>query len=308
MLVSEALTAKGIDKELLGKVQAREFWRSQVPEIYQPPLMVIEERDRLYSGLWESGFLAYTNEFVGIKVQSDEEAELKYFHSWFTSNNDILRSCLHLCGGRMLVARATATQKKDIMNLPYPDNGNFDLVPWEKELLEDIRDYMADYVRIGQNSELLKNKTSEEDLQHYSQTFLRLMNKTYPNLKKCKERQNNDFRLIAFSFAGDDNSLSELDDSNWLETLSSLIGEKKNNILRTQRIIKQLNPDLPKFLTVNAHNIELDENDLCWNKYEHINTIEYDEKSRKYHGKSLHPRKTEPDITIHHLWVNMIVP
>ncbi|WP_461255671.1 hypothetical protein [Treponema sp. R80B11-R83G3] len=48
-----------------------------------------------------------------------------------------------------------------------------------------------------------------------------------------------------------------------------------------------------------------DENDLCWNKCEHINTIEYDGKSNKYHGKSLHPRKTEPDITIHHLWINM---
>jgi hypothetical protein len=49
-----------------------------------------------------------------------------------------------------------------------------------------------------------------------------------------------------------------------------------------------------------------DENGLCWNECEHINTIEYDEKNNKYHGKSLHPRKTKPDITIHHLWVNML--
>jgi len=50
-----------------------------------------------------------------------------------------------------------------------------------------------------------------------------------------------------------------------------------------------------------------DENGLCWSKCEHINTIEYDEKNNKYHGKSLHPRKTKSDITIHHLWVNMNV-
>jgi len=50
-----------------------------------------------------------------------------------------------------------------------------------------------------------------------------------------------------------------------------------------------------------------DENGLCWNKCEHINTLEYDEKNNKYHGKSLHPRKTKPDITIHHLWINMNV-
>jgi type I restriction-modification system DNA methylase subunit len=245
LLVPEALTAKGINYKLLDRVQSSEFERPRTPEIYQAPLMVIEERDTLYSGLWESGFLAYTKEFIGIKVKPDEDAELKYFYSWFTNNNDILCSCLHLCGGRMLVARATATQKEDIMKLPYPDNGIFDLVPWEKELLDDIRNYMAEYVRIGQNSELLKNEASEEDLQHYSQTFLRLMNKTYPNLKKCKERQNNDFRLIAFSFAGNDNALSELDDSNWLETLSTLIEkEKKNDILRTQRVIRIYTGDI----------------------------------------------------------------
>ena len=48
-----------------------------------------------------------------------------------------------------------------------------------------------------------------------------------------------------------------------------------------------------------------DKNGLCWSKKEHINTIEQDEKKGKYHGKSLHPRITKPDITIHHLWINM---
>jgi hypothetical protein len=184
LLVPDALTAQGINKELLDRVRSRKFERPRDEVIYHSPLMVIEERERLYSGLWESDFLAYTNEFIGIKVQPNEILELKSFYSWFASNNDILRSCLHLCGGRMLVARATATQKKDIMNLPYPDDGNFDLVPWEKELLDDIRNYMAEYVRIGQNSEVLLKKPTVWDMQNYSQTFLRLMNKIYPNLVK----------------------------------------------------------------------------------------------------------------------------
>jgi hypothetical protein len=178
------------------------------------------------------------HEFIGINVQPHEKTELSSFYSWFSDNNDILRSCLHLCGGRTLVARATATQKKDIMNLPYPDDGNFDLVPWEKELLDDIRNYMTEYVRLGQNSELLLKEPLDQDMQNYSQTFLRLMNKTYPNLKKCKDRKYNDYRLVTFSFAEDNNSLPELDDENWLETLSSLIENDKNHILRTHRVIR----------------------------------------------------------------------
>jgi hypothetical protein len=244
LLVPEALTLEGINSELLDRVKTRTPLRSRKKDIYQPPLLIIEERETLYSGLWNKGFLAYTNEFVGIKVQPNEESELKSFYLWFKNNNAILCSCLHLSGGRLLTVRATATQKKDIMNLPYPGDGNFDLVPWEKELLDDIRNYMTDYVRLGQDSELLRNEASDQDLKQYSQTFLRLMNKTYPHLKKCKELIHKDFRLVAFSFSDEDNYLPELDDSDWLETLPSLITKGKTNSLRTQRVIRVYTGDI----------------------------------------------------------------
>jgi hypothetical protein len=48
-----------------------------------------------------------------------------------------------------------------------------------------------------------------------------------------------------------------------------------------------------------------DEDGLHWNKNECLNIIEYDEKKGKTRSKSLHPRLTKSDITIHHLWINM---
>ena len=244
LLVPEALTSEGINSELLDRVKTRNLLRSRKKEIYQPPLMVIAEKDTLDSGLWNDGFLAYTHAIMGIKVQSEEEANLKDFYKWFKNNNDILRAFLHLIGGSILTSRSTAAQKIDILNLPYPDDGNFDLVPWEKEMLDDIRNFMADYVRVGQDSELLKNEASDQNLQQYSQTFLRLMNKTYPHLKKCKELKHKDLILVAFSFSNEDNSLLELNDSNWLETLPSLITKEKTNSLRTQRVIRIYTGDI----------------------------------------------------------------
>jgi hypothetical protein len=244
LLVPKALTSEGINKLLLDRVPYRKIAYPRDENIYYPPLMIIAEMDTLNSGLWDEGFLAYTHEFFGIKVQLADKAELKAFYSWFKNNNDILRSCLHFCGGRMLTGRSTATQKKDVLNLPYPDNGDFDFVPWEKELLDDIRNYMADYVRIGQDSELLKKEASDQDLQQYSQTFLRLMNKTYPHLKKCKELKHKDFRLVAFSFSDEDSYLPGLDDLSWLETLPSLIEKEKTNSLRTQRVIRIYTGDI----------------------------------------------------------------
>jgi len=238
LLVPDALSPEGIKENLLSQVTFQKFDRPRKEEIYHPPLMVIEEREALKSGLWNNGFLAYTKEFIGIKVQPYELKEIENFYTWFKNNNKILCSCLHLFGGRMLTARSTASQKKDIMNLPYPDNENFDLVPWEKELLDDINDYMADYVRIGQNSELLSKNAYEKDLQKYTETFLRLMNKSYPKLRKVKELENNDYRLISFSFSGENSILQELDNSDWLEKLSSLVEKKHTDNLRTKRVIR----------------------------------------------------------------------
>jgi hypothetical protein len=238
LLVSEAITSKGINKNCLDRVKDREFLYPRDEEIYHSPVMVIEERDTLNSCLWNEGFLAYTNEYIGIKAKPDNEMQLNSFYLWFKDNSTVLSSCLHLSSGRMLTVRATATQKKDILNLPYPNGDNFDLVPWEKELLDDIRNYMAEYVRIGQDSELLTKEASAQDIQNYSETFLRLMNKTYHNLKKCKEHKSNDFRLIAFSFSDVNNPLPELENSNWLETLASLVENKHSYTLQTQRVVR----------------------------------------------------------------------
>ena len=48
-----------------------------------------------------------------------------------------------------------------------------------------------------------------------------------------------------------------------------------------------------------------DEHGLSWTKDEHLNTVERDEMEGKLYSKSIHPRITKLDITIHHLWVNM---
>jgi hypothetical protein len=50
---------------------------------------------------------------------------------------------------------------------------------------------------------------------------------------------------------------------------------------------------------------KFDENGLLWTDKEHLSKIECDGKTRKYYCKSNHPRKTAPEITIHHLWVEM---
>jgi hypothetical protein len=49
-----------------------------------------------------------------------------------------------------------------------------------------------------------------------------------------------------------------------------------------------------------------DENGLSWSTHEHLSEIEFDITNQKYHGVSNHPRSGIPEITIHHLWVEMV--
>jgi hypothetical protein len=238
LLTSDAIHDHIINKLLLKRVDTNRINTPRSQVAFLPPLVIISQMDTLDSAFWNDEFLAYTHEFIGIKAPENEKEKLEAFFNIFKDNILILQSCVLLLGFRTMAGRSTATYKQDIMNLPYPDNSDFDLVPWERELLDDIRNYMAQYVRIGQDSELLKTKASDQDLQHYSQTFLRLMNKAYPHLKKCRELSHRDFRLVAFSFSGENYSLSELDDSNWLETLPSLIKKENTATLRTQRIVR----------------------------------------------------------------------
>jgi hypothetical protein len=152
----------------------------------------------------------------------------------------LLKGILVLIGSQTLVGRATAALSKDILKLPWPENGHFNLVPWEKELLDDVRDYMAEYVRVGQDSKLLLNSAGDTDIKNYSDTFLRLMNKIYPDMHIKKTLKSSGLMLIAFSFTKKEDSLSVLNESDWAQKIQSVISKSETYILRTQRVVRIL--------------------------------------------------------------------
>jgi hypothetical protein len=243
LLVSAALKETSIDNNSLKTVWSKEFIFSGNENIYQSPLMIIAEMESLNCALWKGGFLAYTHEFIGINSISksnQSHKELCDFFEYFCRNKSILKAFLQLYSGRLLTSRATATQKHDVMNLPWPQNGDFELVAWEKELLDDVRDYMAEYVRLGQNSKLLMNLATKTDLKNYSNTFLRVIRNAYPGMKLMKELESDNLILIAFSFSDKEDSLPMLDDTRWYDKLQSLMEKEQSYSLRTQRIVRIL--------------------------------------------------------------------
>jgi hypothetical protein len=88
-----------------------------------------------------------------------------------------------LNGSQLFTSKATAILKQDIDNLPYPDDASdLRLAYWERILRKDTLQFMTEFVRLGQDSVLLKEQATRKDLARYARTFRRLLGTVYDNL------------------------------------------------------------------------------------------------------------------------------
>ncbi|MDR2600908.1 MAG: hypothetical protein LBC53_00420, partial [Spirochaetaceae bacterium] len=240
LLTEEAFLGDRIDESKLTRVAFKQCANPRSREIYYPPLMIIAKTDKLYAAFWEKGFLAYNHSYFSInRIPKSDLNELRLFSKNFIDQKDILIACMYLFSYHVLSSQATAILKKDVMELPWSENGKFDMVKWENELLSDIAEYMAEYIRLGQESKLLIKDADESDLKNYSQTFLRLMRKYFQAAEQSHCFFQNGLVLVAFTLSGN-KELPWLDGFNWHEKIRRLIDKKLSAVLRTKRIIRIL--------------------------------------------------------------------
>ncbi len=89
-----------------------------------------------------------------------------------------------LNGSKSLVGKATAVSKGDIDTLPYPeDESELALTFWEQALADDTLQYIAPYVRLGQQSELLRRAADADILREYPRLYCRMLGSLYDNLR-----------------------------------------------------------------------------------------------------------------------------
>jgi hypothetical protein len=240
LLTREALVSHKIEKNKLSRVAVKRFVSPRSKEIYQSPLMIIAKVDALMAGLWEDGFLAYNQSYIAInRIPVGDAKGLKQFFSRFTDQKDILRSCIYLFSFHVISSQSTVVLKSDILKLPWPEDGNFNTVQWENEILSDVSEYMAEYVRLGQESRLLQEDASEKHLNEYTQTFLRLIQKYFKRAERSHCFYSNGLILMAFTFSGN-RELAWLGDSEWRGNIHDVIDKQQSKYLHTKRIVRIL--------------------------------------------------------------------
>lgn len=236
LLPSTALTESGINETRIGEVKATHFRSAYTKERYSAPLMLIRANIGLQCALWERGFLAYKAKVIGIHAPKSQQAALRRIFRQFQENHAALQALCILESTQMLVGRATAPLKRDIDNLPWPGRGqSWDLAPWETTLCEDVVNYMAEYIRLGQDSKLLRDAVTSDGLRAYAGEFCAMLGSIYENLRAGSSMIFNGLACQSFYF-GNQPDLDWPDD--WTVPLQKLIYIRHGAALRTVRVLR----------------------------------------------------------------------
>ena len=235
-LTNSAFSESGIDENKIGRVTATHFRSAYTEDRYSAPIVLIKEVDSLPVAFWDKGFLAYSQRFVGIHAPQSEVSILREFYEFLRRNNQIYQFYCALNSIQSLINKSTAIPKQDVDMLPCPlDLKGFSFSFWEKVLSKDVLKYMTEYVRLGQNSQLLKKIATNDDLREYSSMFICMLGSIYDNLKATDPIFIKELICQPFYF-GDEPRIPKLD--NISEVLEEIVYYRKYDQLRTIRVLR----------------------------------------------------------------------
>ncbi len=236
-LPTHLLTNEGFTVGDLEQVTAKSFYRPGRPELFQPPLVLIREHESLPIAYWDRSALTFKHKIVGIHAPSVDKVAHKEFYDVLRRHQDLYRFTVLLNGSQALVGKATAILKNDIDSLPYPeDESDLQLTFWEQELAHDTRHYMAPYVRLGQQSDLLKKAADANALNGYASLYCRLLGSLYNNLRPSDPVFLDGLTCQPFFFG--DEPLIEWLGPDCKEQLTALVFAQTLPSLRTVRVVR----------------------------------------------------------------------
>lgn len=232
-----SFTETGLDETKITIVTDTLFHTAYTEKRYNSPRVLFRKIDSLPIAFWDKGFLAYNHNIVGINAPHDQISELRKLYNTMSLNYDIYRFLIVL-NSASIVGKSTAILKNDIDELPYPEDLNeFSFSFWEKALCEDVVENMTDFIRHGQDSELLKKAANMDDLRTYSDMFIRMLKSVYSNLQASNPIFLNGLTCQPFYF-GEPQDFSWLAEHKEVGLRKLIYDEEKHKHLRTIRVLR----------------------------------------------------------------------
>lgn len=237
VIPAKAIRSDGtIDESLIETQKEKYFQRPRPKSRYQHPVILIRQTDELQMTRWDKSYLTYDSEVLGIACKEKApDAHLELFRRLFRSRS-IYRGWLSLTSGKAGLQKATALNKSDIDDFPFPsEETDLDLSDNERILLSDASDYYRDYQRLGEDAEMMRTATPG-DHKEFAKIFTRQINAVHKKLKPLPVRSWAGVSCQPFAFGDAQPDWKDADELS--EKLSSLLRGKRSQSLTTVRIVR----------------------------------------------------------------------
>ncbi len=239
-LPTDALTEAGIDKTQIHILMDEYFIRNRERNklIYKGPHLLIREiatKNSIPIGFLDDD-ISFQDSIVGIHAPVESRDELIAIEKKLKGNR-VASICAIASSGKHMIKRGAAIQKKDIENIPYPEDWTeLDLSDIEKMLVEDTLDYMPDFREQGEKSILLK-PVNMEQLNVFGEVFCKILNTVYDKFKPCQPIETDNY--VCFPIYFDKEPELDLGDPVQLERhLNTLVYKEYGKHLRMVRVLR----------------------------------------------------------------------
>jgi hypothetical protein len=178
LLPSEALTADGIDVAAIISAPNKPIEGPRSKKRFSPPMLLVREQMDMPHAIWSRYYLTYKNKIVGFAAPPQDYDRLAAVDQWLSAEAVPLRAFAAGISVRLFTQKATTLSDADIRALPYPETHDLDLSANERIIAEDVVKYYRDFIRLGEDSVLMKEPANEA-LRDFRRVFVSQINSIY---------------------------------------------------------------------------------------------------------------------------------
>lgn len=234
---AKAIRSDGsVDPSLVTKQTEKYFQRPRPESRYQPPVILIRQTDLLQMARWHDGCITYDSEVLGIACAGKDAHEHARFFERLTQTRPVYSGWLALTSGKAGLQKATALNKSDIDEFPFPtDEADLDLTKNDQIILDDAFDYYRDFQRLGDDAEMMR-EAKAKDHQEFARVFTRQINAVHKKLRPLPIKSWAGVSCQPFVFGKEEPDWTDAESLN--DKLAKLLRAKKSPSLTTVRILR----------------------------------------------------------------------
>ncbi|MFZ6663741.1 HsdM family class I SAM-dependent methyltransferase [Peijinzhouia sedimentorum] len=214
--------------------QTKFFQWPRKKSLFESPHLIVHEhvRNGIIPTYLRDDYVTFKDSLFGIHTPTDDKEELEHIQHFLSDKANI--GLIWLISGKVITVREGVPLMADILSLPYP---KIDLNHVEKVILSDISNFISDFRKEGEKSEVL-NSVNTKELKQFGQTYCEILNSIYDDFKPLNPIRGNEF--IAYPFVLGDQPEMEIPDtiSNIESKLNQLIDHQVSYNLWVKRILR----------------------------------------------------------------------